>query len=164
MKIGIISDTHLNKHYSKLRNLLDDKLKNVDLIIHAGDYTTTDVISIIKQHSEFIGVYGNNDKSSIRDLVPEKHILTLEGYKVGICHGDGSKKQTIDNVIETFKGHRLDIIIYGHSHQPCIFTKGRTMFLNPGSSTNKRKESWFSFIILELNKDCPISASVNFFK
>ncbi|WP_346930756.1 metallophosphoesterase family protein [Clostridium sp.] len=164
MKIGIISDTHMNKHYSKLKHILDDKLKDVDLIIHAGDYTSPEVISLIKEKSEFIGVYGNNDKSNLRSLVPEKHILTLEGYKIGICHGDGTKKQTIDNVAETFKKDKLDIIIYGHSHKPCIFTKGKTMYLNPGSSTSKRKEPWFSYIILELNKNCPISASVNFFK
>jgi len=103
MKIGIISDTHINKHYSKLKHILDDKLKDVDLIIHAGDYTSPEVISMIKEKSKFVGVYGNNDKSNLRSLVSEKQIITLEGYKIGICHGDGDKNQTLDNATETFK-------------------------------------------------------------
>lgn len=163
MKIGIISDTHINKHFSKLKDFLLKNLKEVDLIIHAGDYTDLEVISILKEHKDFIGVYGNNDKSKIRNILPNKHIVILEGYKVGICHGDGPKKDTFDNVIDTFSGETLDIIIFGHSHKPCIFTKNKTLYLNPGSCTNKRREPWFSYIVLELNKDAPISASLKFF-
>lgn len=164
MKIGIISDTHMTKHFSKLKELLNENFKDVDLIIHAGDYTSTDAILILKEYADFIGVYGNNDKSKLRSLLTDKHILNLEGYNIGVCHGDGPKKNTLDNVIDTFENERLDIIIYGHSHKPCIFTKGKTMFLNPGSCTSKRKEPWFSYIILELNKGCPVSASIKFFK
>ncbi|MEG0133207.1 MAG: metallophosphoesterase family protein [Clostridium sp.] len=163
MKIGIISDTHLSKHLSKLDNFLDNHLKGVDLIIHAGDYTSTNVIDTIKRRTKFIGVYGNNDNSSIKKLTSQTYILILEGYKIGICHGDGCKSQTIDNVTETFKNKKLDIIIYGHSHKPCIFTKGKTLFLNPGSCTNKRREPMFSYIILDLNENCPISTSMHFF-
>lgn len=164
MKIAIISDTHMNKHFSKLKDILDKHFNDVDLIIHAGDYTSTDVISILEAHSKFIGVYGNNDKSKLRGLLTDKKIITLENYKIGICHGDGPKKNTLDNVIDTFKDEKLDIIIYGHSHKPSILTKGKTMYLNPGSCTNKRREPWFSYIILELKKDSPIEASIKFFK
>lgn len=163
MKIGIISDTHTSKHFSKLKDFLLKNLKDADLIIHAGDYTSSEVISILKERGDFIGVYGNNDKSKIRSILPCKHVITIEDYKIGICHGDGSKKNTIDNVMDTFKDEKLDIIIYGHSHKPCIFTKGKTMYLNPGSCLSKRKEPWFSYIILELDKNCPINASIKFF-
>ncbi|WP_040192446.1 metallophosphoesterase family protein [Clostridium culturomicium] len=163
MKIGIISDTHMSKHFSKLKEFLLKNLKDVDLIIHAGDYTSTEVISLLKEYTDFIGVYGNNDKSKLRSLLTDKHILTLENYRIGICHGDGPKKNTLDNVMDTFKDEKLDIIIFGHSHKACIFTKGKTMYLNPGSCTNKRKEPWFSYILLELKKDYPINATIKFF-
>lgn len=163
MKIGIISDTHMSKHFSKLKEFLLKNLKDVDLIIHAGDYTSTEVISLLKEYTDFIGVYGNNDKSKLRSLLTDKHILTLENYRIGICHGDGPKKNTLDNVMDTFKDEKLDIIIFGHSHKACIFTKGKTMYLNPGSCTNKRKEPWFSYILLELQKDYPINATIKFF-
>lgn len=163
MKIGIISDTHMSKHFSKLKEFILKNFSDVDLIIHAGDYTSTEVITLLKAHGNFVGVYGNNDKSKLRSLVSQKQIITIENFKIGICHGDGPQKNTIDNVTETFKDEKLDIIIFGHSHKPCIFTKEKTMYLNPGSCTSKRKEPWFSYIILELKKDCPINASLNFF-
>lgn len=163
MKIGIISDTHMNKHFSKLKEFLLKNFKDVDLIIHAGDYTSSEVISILKERGDFIGVYGNNDKAKLRSLLSDKHIITVENYKIGICHGDGPKKNTLDNVMDTFKDEKLDIVIFGHSHKACIFTKDKTMYLNPGSCTSKRREPWFSYIILELKKDCPINASLKFF-
>ncbi len=163
MKIGIISDTHTRKHFSKLKDFLLKNFKDVDLVIHAGDYTSTEVITLLKERGDFIGVYGNNDKSKLRSLLSDKHIVTLENFRIGICHGDGPKKNTLDNVMETFKNDNLDIIIFGHSHKACIFTKNKTMYLNPGSCTSKRKEPWFSYIILELKKDCPINASLKFF-
>lgn len=153
----------MSKHFSKLKEFLLKNLKDVDLIIHAGDYTSTEVISLLKEYTDFIGVYGNNDKSKLRSLLTDKHILTLENYRIGICHGDGPKKNTLDNVMDTFKDEKLDIIIFGHSHKACIFTKGKTMYLNPGSCTNKRKEPWFSYILLELKKDYPINATIKFF-
>lgn len=164
MKIGIISDTHMNKHFSKLKDILNKNFKDLDLIIHAGDYTSMELIEILKAHGNFLGVYGNNDKSKLRSVLTDKHIVTLEDYKIGICHGHGPNKNTLDNVMDTFKDEKLDIVIYGHSHKPCIFTKDKTMYLNPGSCTSKRKEPWFSYIILELNKGCPIDASIKFFK
>lgn len=163
MKIGIISDTHMSKHFSKLKDFLLKNFTDVDLIIHAGDYTSTEVVSLLKERSDFIGVYGNNDKSKLRSLLTDKHILTLENYRIGICHGDGPKKNTLDNVMDTFKDEKLDIIVFGHSHKACIFTKDKTMYLNPGSCTSKRKEPWFSYIILELKKDSPINATIKFF-
>ena len=77
MKIGIISDTHMSKHFSKLKDFLLKNFTDVDLIIHAGDYTSTEVVSLLKERSDFIGVYGNNDKSKLRSLLTDKHILTL---------------------------------------------------------------------------------------
>lgn len=163
MKIGIISDTHMSKHFSKFKEFLLRNFNDVDMIIHAGDYTSSEVIEILKETNNFIGVYGNNDKSKIRSMLSEKHIITIENYKIGICHGDGPKKNTIDNVMEAFKNDKLDIIVFGHSHKACIFTKDKTMYLNPGSCSSKRREPWFSYIILDLEKGCPINASVKFF-
>lgn len=163
MKIGIISDTHMKKHFTKLEDFINKNLKDMDMIIHAGDYTSPEIISLLSNHCKFIGVYGNNDGPSIKSKVPEKQILCVEGYKIGIYHGHGDKKQTLDNVMNIFKNDKLDIIIFGHSHKPTLFTKGKTLYLNPGSTTYKRKDPWFSYIILELEKDRPIIAKINLF-
>ena len=140
MKIAVISDTHVRKHMDKIEKLITKLLKDVDLVIHAGDYTSNKVIPYIKKYHRFVGVYGNNDKAETRSKVKEKEIITLGKYKIGVYHGHGSKKNTLDNVYEIFKDDSLDIIIFGHSHKPFITTKNKTLVINPGSPTSKRKE------------------------
>lgn len=61
-----------------------------------------------------------------------------------------------------FKDDKIDIIIFGHSHQPVIKTINKTLMLNPGTPTSKRKERWYSVIILELSKGY-INAQLKFF-
>ena len=162
IKIGILSDTHILKDTYKIEELLNKYFKDVDLIIHAGDFKNTKVIDIIKNHKRFIGVWGNNDGETIRNQINEKEIIKLNNYKIGIYHGHGEAKNTMDRACDVFKGDKVDIIIFGHSHQPIIKTINKTLILNPGSPTSKHRERWFSFIILELEKDY-ISAYIRFF-
>jgi putative phosphoesterase len=74
-------------------------------------------------------------------------------YKIGIYHGHGDEKTTIERAYEIFKDENVDIIIFGHSHKPAILTKNKILMLNPGSLTSKRAERWFSYIILNLEKE-----------
>ena len=163
MKIGIISDTHLDKHPEKILDYIDKCFKDVDLLIHAGDYTNSKVINLIKSRCVFVGVHGNVDKSYVRELVKEKEIVELCGYKIGIFHGHGEKKTTTERAYDAFSQDKVDIIIYGHSHQPSITTKNKVLLLNPGSLSRKRKEPWYSYIILQLEND-HISTELRFFE
>lgn len=162
IKIGIISDTHISKDLYKIDELLNKHLKNSDLIIHAGDFKNSKVIDIIEKQKKFIGVFGNNDGDQIKERVKEKEIITIMGYKIGIYHGHGNAKTTIDRAYEMFIDNKVDIIIFGHSHQPVIRTMNKILMLNPGSPTSKRKDRWYSYIILDLDKG-HISAQIHFF-
>lgn len=144
MKIGIISDTHISKKTSAFLDKLDKYFHEVDLIIHAGDYIDKNVLESLKKYKNFIGVWGNVDHNEIKCLLKEKQIVTLEKYKIGIFHGHGNGKTTLDRAYKTFEKDNPDIIIFGHSHQPIIITKNNTLMINPGSITNKRRERWFS--------------------
>lgn len=163
IKIGVIADTHLSKHLYKMEDLLKLHLKNVDMIIHAGDYKNPKVVEMLEKQKKFIGVWGNNDGDSVKDKVREKEIITIEGYKIGIFHGHGTNKNTMERAYEVFKEDHVDIIIFGHSHLPIIKTLNKVLMLNPGSPTSKRKEKWYSYIILDLEK-YKISAQINFFE
>ncbi|AUM96988.1 TPA: metallophosphoesterase [Clostridium botulinum] len=162
MKIGVISDTHMDKHTSKIEKLIDKSLKDVDLIIHLGDFTSPRVLEKIKKKKKVIGVWGNNDRSGLRQELKEKEIVTLDGYKVGLFHGHGTEKNTLDRVYNIFKDDNVDIILFGHSHQPMIKTKNKTLIINPGSPSKKIRERWFSYVVLTLKKD-KIEAKVCFY-
>lgn len=162
MKIGIMSDTHINKHSSKIIDIMDKYFKDVDMLIHAGDFKTARVVNLLKQHKNFVGVYGNVDERPVREILKEKEIIEINSYKIGIFHGHGEEKTTLDRAYEKFQNDKVDIIIFGHSHQPIIKTIGRVLMLNPGSLTSKRKDRWYSYIILELEKDI-INAELKLF-
>lgn len=150
MKIGVISDTHIGENIDRLNNFLDKYMKDMDMLIHAGDYKTSEVVTALKKCKSFVGVWGNVDDNNIKELIPEKRIIEIENYKIGIFHGHGARKSTLDRAYDAFKNDNVDIIIFGHSHQPLIKTKNGVLMLNPGSPTNKRKEQWFSCILLEI--------------
>ncbi|WP_432408052.1 metallophosphoesterase family protein [Wukongibacter sp. M2B1] len=162
MKIGVISDTHIGKNLYKLKDFLGRHLNDIDMIIHAGDYKTLAVVNTLKNFERFVGVWGNVDDKDIQKLVKEKEIIEIQDYRIGVFHGHGVKQTTIDRAYKAFKDDNVDIIIFGHSHQPIIKTKDNILMLNPGSPTNKRKERWFSYIILELEPQ-NISASLRLF-
>lgn len=105
---------------------------------------------MLERYKRFVGVWGNVDDSQIKSILNEQEILTLAGYKIGIFHGHGTKGNTLDRAYQKFLETDVDIIIFGHSHQPLVRTKNGILMLNPGSLTNKRREKWFTYIMLEL--------------
>lgn len=150
MNIAILSDTHLKKNTGQLDHLITE-FRNVDLVIHAGDYGGAWVLEYLQNHFNFIGVWGNTDDDTIKTRLQEKLILKIGPYQVGVCHGHGKIKTTIERAYNNFECNLIDIIIFGHSHQPMINTKNKVLMLNPGSLTNKRHERWFSYILLTVD-------------
>ncbi|MBU3188861.1 metallophosphoesterase [Clostridium bowmanii] len=162
MKIVILSDTHVKKHNDKIFKFLDNISKDTDMIIHAGDYVSSSVVSKLREHKNFVGVWGNNDKGYIRDLLKEKMIISVEGYNIGLYHGHGNNKNTLESAYNQFSGDKVDIIVFGHSHQPLILTKNKILMINPGSPSYKRREPWYSYVILEI-QDRKINVQLKFF-
>lgn len=148
MKVIVIADTHLQSP-AKLA-WLTGRHADAGAIIHAGDYTGRSVLTFLQSQGPFFGTAGNADPEEIKRLLPEKQVLTLASYQIGLYHGHGTGGTTPDRAFRVFAGEPVDIIIFGHSHQPCIFTRNKILLLNPGSLTAKRQERWFSYIILTL--------------
>lgn len=150
MKIGVISDTHIPVRAKKLPDVVMDALKNVDYIVHAGDINDITVITALERMAPVIAISGNTDSNELKQALGESKIFTLNGMKFGLCHGHGVKSNTLDRVVNNFKDIVLDCIIFGHSHIPYCEYIGNTLFFNPGSPTDKRRNELFSFGILEI--------------
>nr|WP_316047281.1 metallophosphoesterase family protein [Planococcus glaciei] len=70
--------------------------------------------------------------------------------KVGVIHGDGSRKTTEQRAFEAFAEEQVDIIVFGHSHIPVMREVDGITLFNPGSPTDKRKQPQYSFGLLEI--------------
>ncbi len=135
MRIGVLSDTHVNSLEDIPKKIIDS-LSTVDLIIHAGDFTTLEVFKGLKQLGEMKAVQGNMDSIELKNILPTKIIFKIEDKKIGITHGSGSPWGIEHRVRKTFDQDQIAVIVYGHSHQPQNKVIEGILFFNPGDATN----------------------------
>jgi len=130
MKIGILSDTHLNRPTEDFKATVGKIFRDVDTIIHAGDMTGLSVHEFLSNW-DLRAVAGNMDDHDLRTVVPEKRIEQIAGKRIGIMHGRGSAFGLEHLVLNEFEG--VDIIVFGHSHIPVCLERGGVHLINPGS-------------------------------
>lgn len=150
MKIGVLSDTHIPSRAKALPEIVLQAFQEVDYIIHAGDITSPEVLDTLNTLAPVIAVSGNVDPDKLRAILSDKEIVALDGYRIGVTHGHGSTGKTLDRVIKCFQNDPVDCIIFGHSHIPYCEKKDHVLLFNPGSPTDKRRNRFYSFGILEL--------------
>jgi len=143
MRIGVISDTHVTS-LAEIPDRVLLALSEVDLIIHTGDFVTKDVLDGLKRLGELKAVRGNMDSAELKQILSEKELLLIEGKRIGITHGSGSPYGMEERVRGMFED--VDIIVYGHSHEPKNEIKKGILFFNPGRARN-------SFGILTVGKE-----------
>ena len=147
MKIGVVSDTHC---HAIPKSLLIN-LKDVDLIIHAGDFCSSAEVKIFEKVNTLVAVHGNMDEEDVCKRFPVKQVLTYEGVRIGVCHGEGSRDEVPDRVKEIFKKDTPDVVIFGHSHLPYNERHGKTLYFNPGSPNDLVISPYQSYGILEVH-------------
>jgi putative phosphoesterase len=143
VKIGVVSDTHATS-FTQLPDQILRTLAEVDLIIHTGDFVARDVLDGLKRLGEVKAVQGNMDSEELKQILPEKELLEIEGKRIGIIHGWGSPHGIDDRVGGMFDD--VDIIVYGHSHYSQNEVKRGILFFNPGRAKN-------SFGILTIDQE-----------
>lgn len=152
MKIGVISDTHIPKRAKGLPQIVLETFKGIDHIIHAGDIMSMDVIYKLEELAPVTAVAGNTDSPELLERLGAKKILTLGNFDFGIFHGHGKKGKTINRVIKCFEDDTVSCIIFGHSHIPCCQFYNDILLFNPGSPTDKRRNKYYSFGLIEINE------------
>jgi len=166
MKIGVISDTHIPKRAKGLPEIVLNAFKDVEHIIHAGDIMNMDVIYKLEDMAPVTAVAGNADPAEIFEKFGSKKVLTFGKFNFGVFHGHGTnehgtKGTTIDRSVKCFENDRVDCIIFGHSHIPYCQMHNDVLLFNPGSPTDKRRNKYYSFGIIEISE--VISARIIYF-
>lgn len=149
MKIGVISDTHIPSKASRIPDIVFDKFKGVDLIIHAGDITSQEVLDDLAVLAPVKAVYGNVDPPELCHGLPERLNIELNGYKIGVTHGHNLRGHIMERIAYVFP--ETDIIIFGHTHRPCNEVINGQLYFNPGSATDRRLQEKHSIGIITLN-------------
>jgi len=151
MKIAVISDTHIFSPEDKILKNVLSKLGSCDMILHAGDLVNIHVFEELNKIKKTVAVYGNMDSHDVKQRLPEKEIIEVNNFKIGLTHGAGNPLKIIDYVKNVFANDKVDVIVFGHTHKPVNEEIDGVLFFNPGSLTDKVFSDFNSYGILEVS-------------
>jgi putative phosphoesterase len=150
IKIGVISDTHLNGVTGEFNRIYNEFLADKDLILHAGDVVSAEIVDFLGR-KDFHGVHGNMDPLEVKKMLPAKRILKLGPYRLGLSHGGGPSAGLEERIRSEFRDHDVDIVVYGHSHHAVNHVREGVLLFNPGTATGFSSSGIHSIGILELD-------------
>ncbi|WP_136795146.1 metallophosphoesterase family protein [Desulfosediminicola ganghwensis] len=130
IRVGILSDTHLDNCKPAFVETVQNVFSECQVIIHAGDITDISLLDSFVG-KDIYAVHGNMCNHKTCTTLPEKRLVSLGGYAIGICHGAGPRHNIEDRMFDLFP--LADCIVYGHTHQPVCHRIGKTLIINPGS-------------------------------
>jgi hypothetical protein len=126
MAIGVISDTH-----GLLRTEAKEALRGSELILHAGDLGSAEVLRALKRIAPVVAVRGNVDLAAWAKRLHAAEVAECAEKSFYILH-------RITELDLKPKAAGFAAVIYGHSHQPLIEWRDGVLFFNPGSAGPRR--------------------------
>ena len=110
-RVGLISDTH-----GYFGPELKDFLKDVDVVLHCGDWGSIHTFEQVIAFKPVIGVYGNCDDQEIRMEVPLYQHFKLEDLDCLMIHIGGFPGRYDYKAYQLINQIRPDLFFCGHSH------------------------------------------------
>jgi hypothetical protein len=124
--LGVISDTH-----GLLRPEAIEALRGSDMIVHAGDVGSPDVLRGLEALAPLVAVRGNNDRGPWAKQLPLSEAFELGRTSIYVLHD--VNEMDLDPRTAGFS-----VVIAGHSHQPKCEERDGVLFFNPGSAGPRR--------------------------
>jgi putative phosphoesterase len=141
MRLAIISDTHLPRGRRALPGACVERLRSADLILHAGDLSTPDVLEMLEALGPPVAaVHGNVDAAEVVARLPEQRVVEAGGARIGMVHDAGPAAGRLERLRTRFPS--CAAVVFGHSHIPLHETSADASFhiFNPGSPTDRRRQ------------------------
>jgi putative phosphoesterase len=149
LHVLVLADTHIRPGRARrLPDAVYDELGRVDVVLHAGDVVTGDLLAELSGFAPVHAVLGNNDAALV-GVLPETLEVELGGLHIAMVHDTGPSKGREARVHRRFPDAGL--VVYGHSHLPTDIegVNGQRLF-NPGSPTERRNAPYRSYGLLTI--------------
>ena len=158
MRLGILSDTHGYFHPD-----IPEYLADVDLILHAGDVGTPDILDELESLAPVRAVYGNVDGRPIRHRAPEVQTFEADGVHYLMTHIGGHPGRWGRGVPALLKSEQPQVFVCGHSHIlriERVASLGGLLYLNPGAAGRQGFHQKKTLVLLETQSGSLTKADV----
>ncbi len=126
MLVGVISDTH-----GLLRQEAVAALQDSDLIIHAGDIGSPEILPALQRIAPVHAVRGNVDTAAWARDLPETTVVEAGEVLIYVLHD-------VNTLDLKPKSAGFAAVISGHSHRPAEEWRDGVLYFNPGSAGPRR--------------------------
>ncbi|MGB6595650.1 MAG: metallophosphoesterase family protein [Candidatus Acidiferrum sp.] len=124
--LGLISDTHGLLREEALR-----ALHGSDVILHAGDVGTPEILDALRSLAPVIAVRGNVDTGGWTKALPLSEVIQAGPVCIYMLH-------ILNDLDINPVAMGINIVVCGHSHEPSQSEKDGVVYINPGSAGSKR--------------------------
>jgi hypothetical protein len=124
--IGVISDTHGLPRDKALR-----ALQGSDLIVHAGDIGSPEIVPRLRLIAPVVAVRGNVDREPWAAPYRQREMVSHDSVEIYVLHN----LQELD-LVPAKAGFAA--VISGHSHEPKFYRQDGVLYFNPGGAGPRR--------------------------
>ena len=153
MQIGVISDTHVPTRSRFLPQEVLRLFDGVDLILHAGDLVSLQVLEPLERIARVVAVSGNMDEPEVVERLPRRVIVPAGRFRIGMIHGSGMPHDLSARARVEFHVNEVDAIVFGHSHIPVTGVLDSVYMMNPGSPTTRGRAGYTSVGIMDVGDE-----------
>ena len=164
MRVAVLSDTHAPRRWKQCPPAVAAELRNVEMILHAGDVCTAHVLTELSAYAPVRAVQGNNDGADVLAWGARETLeLDVAGFAVAMIHDSGQAAGRLERMRRRFPA--ADLVVFGHSHIPMDVTgsvgsgAGLQIF-NPGSPTDRRRQPHGTMGLLEITDGRLVDARI----
>lgn len=142
MRIGVVSDSH-GDHQAIARVVA--AAGRVDLWLHAGDCSQD---AAWLTGARVIAAAGNCDG---RAAAKPDEFFEAAGKKIWLTHGHRYQvKQGSKELSWWGRHYAVDIVVFGHTHNPLIEAAPDLLLVNPGSVARPNSGAYPTYAIIEI--------------
>ena len=106
-------------------------MQGSDVIVHAGDIGSPDVLERLSEIAPVRAVRGNNDREAWARRLPLTDVIEIGADRLYLIH-------ILDELDIDPAAAGFAAVISGHSHKPAAEVRNGVLFLNPGSAGPRR--------------------------
>jgi uncharacterized protein len=159
VRVVVLADTHAPRHWKACPPAVARRLRDAELVLHAGDVCTAAVLDELAQYAPVRVVLGNNDAADVRAWGAEPSSqFDLAGLRVAMIHDSGAAAGRAARMRRRFP--EATLVVFGHSHIPWDTEQAGQRLFNPGSPTDRRRQPTGTMGLLDVSDGRLVRAEI----